>query len=68
MGSYPTRFILTCANAGGIVSVALSLGLAERCFLERNTVRLFLVAVSNRPALHCPDFPPLPLLAQAIIQ
>jgi len=43
VSSYPTRFTLTLA--GGIVSVALSLGSPP-------------VAVSNSPALCCPDFPP----------
>ena len=44
VGSYPTPFTLTKPEFGGIVSVALSLGLRP-------------VAVSDRPVLHCPDFP-----------
>ena len=42
--SYRTRFTLTLLSKSGIVSVALSL-------------RSPAVAVSNRPALCCPDFP-----------
>jgi len=48
VGSYPTLFTLTWrseATAGGIVSVALSLGFPS-------------VAVSNCHSLRCPDFPP----------
>ena len=42
--SYRPRFTLTLLAQGGFVSVALSL-------------RSPAVAVSNRPALRCPDFP-----------
>jgi hypothetical protein len=45
VGSYPTRFTLIPAECGnGFVSVALSLQSPA-------------VAVSNHPALRCPDFP-----------
>src|SRR5687768_8679209 len=45
VGSYPTPFTLTTSRMmGGIVSVALSLGLPP-------------VAVSNCLVLYCPDFP-----------
>ena len=44
VGSYPTLFTLTLHAQGGIVSVVLSLSLRT-------------VAVSDYPALCCPDFP-----------
>lgn len=57
VGFYPTRFTLTLA--GGIVSVALSLGLGNPVFSRGNKITYSWLPLATVIALCCPDFPPL---------